>query len=46
MGGSVRDIRVMLGEYVRKGQIILTLANPALSNFSSLILMLLPRPNT
>ena len=29
MGGSVRDIRVMLGEYVRKGQIILTLANPA-----------------
>ena len=29
MGGSVRDIRVLPGEYVRKGEIILTLANPA-----------------
>ena len=29
MGGSVRDIRVLPGEYVRKGEVILTLANPA-----------------
>lgn len=29
MGGSVQDIRILPGEYVRKGEIILTLANPA-----------------
>ena len=29
MGGSVQDIRTLPGEYVRKGEIILTLANPA-----------------
>ena len=29
MGGSVRDIRILPGEYVRKGEVILTLANPA-----------------
>lgn len=28
MGGSVQDIRILPGEYVRKGEIILTLANP------------------
>lgn len=29
MGGSVQDIRILPGEYVCKGEIILTLANPA-----------------
>lgn len=29
MGGSVHDISVLPGEYVRKGEVILTLANPA-----------------
>lgn len=29
MGGSIQDIHVLPGEYVRKGQTILTLANPA-----------------
>lgn len=29
MGGSVQNIRILPGEYVRKGEIILTLANPA-----------------
>lgn len=29
MGGSVKDIHILPGEYVRKGEIILTLANPA-----------------
>lgn len=29
MGGSVQDICILPGEYVRKGEIILTLANPA-----------------
>lgn len=29
MGGSVQDIRVLPGEYVHKGEVILTLANPA-----------------
>lgn len=29
MGGSVQDISILPGEYVRKGEIILTLANPA-----------------
>ena len=29
MGGSVQDIRILPGEYVRKGEVILTLANPA-----------------
>lgn len=28
MGGSVHDIRVLPGEYVRKGEVLLTLANP------------------
>lgn len=28
MGGSVHDIRVLPGQYVRKGEVILTLANP------------------
>lgn len=29
MGGSVQDIRVLPGQHVRKGEVILTLANPA-----------------
>lgn len=29
MGGSVQDIRVLPGKYVSKGEVILTLANPA-----------------
>lgn len=29
MGGSVQDIRVLPGKYVRKGEVIMTLANPA-----------------
>lgn len=29
MGGSVQEIRVLPGQYVRKGEVILTLANPA-----------------
>lgn len=29
MGGSVKDIRILPGEYVHKGEVILTLANPA-----------------
>lgn len=28
MGGAVQDIHVLPGEYIRKGQVILTLANP------------------
>lgn len=45
MGGSVRDIRVLPGEYVRKGEVILTLPIRLSSNFSNLTLMLLPRPS-
>ena len=29
MGGSVQEIRVLPGQHVRKGEVILTLANPA-----------------
>ncbi|WP_241147749.1 efflux RND transporter periplasmic adaptor subunit [Barnesiella sp. An55] len=29
MGGSVKDIHILPGKYVRKGEVVLTLANPA-----------------
>lgn len=29
MGGSVHDVHILPGKYVRKGEVILTLANPA-----------------